>query len=129
MFAEIFDSPVTVARHCEGPMVKDRLAFLTHLASQGHFGLGLEKKARYLLAIAQTLRLTSRPRQAMTLNEVKRRIANRRCLFPVAVQWLQFMGCLHEPCDPLTPWAKKIKAFVEWRGGAQRDAKLDTQCP
>ncbi len=114
MFAEIFDSPVTVARHREGPMVKERLAFLTHLASQGHFGTGLEKKARYLLAIARTLRLASRPRQAMTLNEVKRKTAERHCLFPLAVQWLQFMGRLKEPCDPLTPWARKIKVFADY---------------
>lgn len=114
MFAEIFDSPVTVTRHREGRMAKERLAFLTHLASQGHFGSGLEKKARYLLAIVQTLRLASRPRQAMTLNEVNRRTANRRCLFPLAVQWLRFMGRLKEPCVPLAPWAKKIKAFADY---------------
>lgn len=121
MFADIFDCPVTVARHREGPMLKERLAFLEHLVSQGHFGSGLEKKARYLLAIAQTLRLASRPRQAITLDEVKRKTANRRCLFPLAVRWLQFMGRLKQPCDPLTPWAKKIKAFADYM---DREAEL-----
>jgi integrase/recombinase XerD len=114
MFAEIFDSPVTVARHHEGPMLKERLAFLSHLDRQGHFGTGLEKRARNLLSITQTLRLASWPRQAITLTEVKRRIGNRLCLLPLAVQWLQFIGRLKKPCDPLTPWAKKIKAFADY---------------
>ena len=114
MFDQLYTSPAAVARHRSGPLLKERLAFLAHLAEQGYARKGLRERAQGLLAIAQMRGLTGRPRKVVTLNEVKRETANRRCLYRLAVQWLQFMGRLQQPPASLTPWAKKIKAFADY---------------
>ena len=114
MFDQLFKRPVAVARYRSGPLLEERLAFLTHLANQGYSRKSLQKNARDLLAIAQMLGLASRPRKALTLAEVKRKMANQRRLYPLAVRWLQFMGRLQQRPAPLTPWAKKIKAFADY---------------
>ena len=36
MFDQLFTSPVAVARHRTGPLLEERLAYLTHLANQGY---------------------------------------------------------------------------------------------
>lgn len=114
MFDQLFDRPSAVARYRTGPMLEERLAFLTHLANQGYSRQSLRDHARYLLAIAHRLGLASQPRRALTLAEVKRKMANKRWLFPLAARWLLFMGCLDQRPDPLSPWAKKIKAFADY---------------
>ena len=114
MFAQIFSCPVTVARYRKGPMLEERLAFLTHLANQGYSRWGLQRNARDLLAIAHTLGLAGRPRKVLTLAEVKRKCANQRRLYLLATRWLQFMGRLQQQPAPLTPWARRIKAFADY---------------
>ena len=125
MFDQLFECPLTVARYRKGPMLAERLAFLTHLANQGYSRNALRTNARCLLAIAHTLGLASHPRKALTLAEVKRKMANQRCfyrcLYPLAVRWLRFGGRLREQPAPLTPWAKKIKAFADYM---EREAEL-----
>lgn len=121
MFDQLYMSPVAVSRHRSGPLLKERLAFLAHLRGQGYNRNGLREKAQDLLAISQTLGLVSRPRKAMTLDEVKRKTANRRCLFPLAVRWLRFIGRLQQRPDPLSPCEKKIKAFADYM---EREAGL-----
>ena len=116
MFEQLFTSPVAVARHHSGPLLKERLAFLTHLRDQGYMTNGLRKKARSLLVIARALGVPSRPRKAVTLNEVKRKTAKHKdpYLYGLAVRWLQFTGRLQQRPAPLTPCAKKIKAFADY---------------
>ena len=72
------------------------------------------QRAESLLVITRMCGLTSQPRKALTLNEVKRKTAKRRWLYRLAVRWLQFMGRLQQRPAPLTPWAKKIKAFAHY---------------
>ena len=36
MFDQLFDVPFALARHRTGPLLEERLAFLTHLANQGY---------------------------------------------------------------------------------------------
>ncbi len=115
MFDQLYTSPVAVARHCSGPLLEERLAFLTHLADQGYTPNGLRKRARRLLVIAQMLGLASRPRKVLTLAEVERKMAGqRRLYYLLAVRWLQFMGRLQQRSAPLTPCAKTIKAFADY---------------
>ena len=76
MFDQLYTSPVAVARHRTGPLLEERLAFLAHLANQGYTRTSLRKNACDLLVIARMLGLTSRPRKALTLDEVKRKTAN-----------------------------------------------------
>jgi len=114
MFDQLFTYPAAVARHRSGPLLKERLAFLAHLADQGYARNSLRMMAEGLLAIAQMRGLTSQPRKALTLNEVKCKTAKRRWLYRIAVRWLQFMGRLQQRSAPVTPWAKKIKAFADY---------------
>jgi site-specific recombinase XerD len=114
MFDQLFEHPFTLARHRTGPLVEERVAFLTHLASQGYAWRGLRRKARALLAIAHTLGLATLPRKALTLVEVQRKVANQHHLLPLAVRWFQFMGRLQQRPAPLTPCERKIKAFADY---------------
>jgi len=113
MFDQLFNRPVIVARHREGPMLEERLAFLAHLDEEGFCRSVLQKRARDLLAIARMLGFAGRPRKALTVAEVKRKVADQR-LYRLATRWLQFMGRLQQRPAPLTPWAKKIKAFADY---------------
>ena len=121
MFDQLYTCRGVIARHCSGPLLIERLAFLAHLRDQGYIPNGLREKARDLLAISRMIGLASRPRKTMTLNEVKRKTANRRCLFPLAVRWLRFMRRLQQRLDPLSPCEKKIKAFADYM---KREAEL-----
>jgi site-specific recombinase XerD len=129
MFDQLFKSPVALARHQTGPLLKERLAFLKHLANQGYSRRQLRRNANSLLVIAQMLGLASRPRKAMTPDQVKHRTANRG-LYPLATRWLQFMGRLRLRPASVTPCAKKIKAFARHMEHEQElsPATIQTRC-
>ena len=55
MFDQLYTCPVAVARHRTGPLLEERLAFLTHLADQGYTPNALRRSARRLLVIARCL--------------------------------------------------------------------------
>ena len=114
MFDQLYKSRGVIARHHSGPLLKERLAFLTHLANQGFSPFRLQSKARDLMATARMLRLAGEPRKALTVAEVERGMTKRRRLCRFAVQWLQFMGRLRQRTTPLTPEAEKIKAFADY---------------
>jgi site-specific recombinase XerD len=114
MFDQIFERPCILARYRMGPLVDERIAFLTHLVTQNYSRLSLRQNARDLLAIAQVLVPPNRPRKALTIASVKRKMANQPRLYRLAVRWLKFMGRLQERPAPLTLYAKKIKAFADY---------------
>lgn len=124
MFDQLYTSPIAVERHRSGPLLEERLAFLKHLASQGYSRWSLRKKSRDLLVMARMLGLIRRPRKALTLTEVKRKMANQRRLYPLATRWLQFLGRVQRRPAPLTPGAKKIKAFADYM---EHEQKLSPQ--
>ena len=103
-----------MARHRSGPLLEERLAFLTHLKEQGYTPNGLRKKARGLLVLTQVLGLASQPRKALTLREVKRKTANKERLYSTAIRWLHLIGRLQQRPAALTPCEKKIKAFADY---------------
>src|SRR5712691_9276616 len=94
MFDQLFDRPSAVARYRKGPLLEERVAFLTHLANQSYSRRSLQAHAGYLLAIAHTLGRASPPPKALTLAEVRRKMSHQRSLFPLAVRWLRFVGRL-----------------------------------
>jgi site-specific recombinase XerD len=94
-------------------LLEERLALLASFKDEGYTPNGLRKKARGLLVIARVLGLTSRSRKTVTLDEVKRKTANKERLYSTAVRWLRLMGRLQERPAPLTPCGKKIKAFAD----------------
>jgi len=114
MFDQIFERPCILARYHTGPLVDERVAFLTHLVDQNYSRLGLRQNARDLLAIAQVIGLPNRPGKALTLARAKRKLANQPRLYRLGVRWLQFIGRLPERPAPLPSHAKKIKAFADY---------------
>ena len=114
MFDQLFARPSLVARHRRGPMLEERIVFLTHLANEGYSRRSLRGKARDLLVIAHTLGLDRQPRKALTLAEVKRKMAHKRRLLSLATRWLHFIGRVQQRPAALTPWGKKIKAFADY---------------
>ncbi|MEI8376476.1 MAG: tyrosine-type recombinase/integrase [Planctomycetota bacterium] len=113
MFDKLFKYRSIVARHREGPMRAERLAYLTHLANQGYARSTLRQISSDLVVIVRTLGLASGRRKTMTRDEVRRKVAGQRP-FWCAVRWLKFMGRLQQRPMPLTPCAKKIKAFADY---------------
>lgn len=114
MFDQLFDRPSTVVRYRRGPMLEERLAFLTHLVNQGYRHRGVRDHARDLLAIAHTLGLASRSRKTLTVAQAECKMACKPRLLSLAIRWLDFMGRLQRRPAPLTPWEKKIKAFAAY---------------
>ena len=114
MFEQFFKCPVAVARHRKGPLLEERLAFLTHLANHVCSQKALQRNARRLLVIPQMLGLTNRPRKALTLAEIKHALPKQLRLYRLATRWFRFMGCLQQHPAALTPCAKRIKAFADY---------------
>jgi integrase/recombinase XerD len=113
MFDQLFRRPHAVASHRSGPLLEERLAFLTHLADRGCSRSTLQSTARHLLAIAKILRLGSRRHRIVTRDNIKRRMANKHGLYSIAVRWLQFVGRLQQQPTAVNPYAKKIRAFAD----------------
>jgi len=95
MFDQLFERPFTVARYRQGPMLEERIVFLTHLANEGYPRRTLRRFAHYLLLIADTLGLVRPPRKPLILAAVKRKMANQRryhSLYPLAVPMASVRG-------------------------------------
>ncbi len=130
MFDQLFEHPFALARHRTGPLVEERSAFLTHLASQSYSRRTLRGKASDLLAIAHALGLARRPRKALTIGEITSTVGNQPPRFPLAVQWFQFLGRLQQHLAPLTLYEKKIKAFADYMANEEgfRPATIRRRC-
>ena len=72
MFERLFDRPITLARQRAGPLLEERLRYLSHLAEQGVARHGLQVRAYYLLVVAQRLRLAERPGELISRDEIER---------------------------------------------------------
>ncbi len=114
MFEQLFTFPVVVAHHRKGPLLEERIAFLTHLTNHGCSRKAVQRNARRLLVVAEMLGVASQPRKALTLAQVKRAIPKQCRLSRLATRWLQFTGRLQQARALLTPCAKKIKAFADY---------------
>jgi len=113
MFDQLFRHPASLARYRTGPMLKERLAYLMHLAGQNYCRSSLRKLAPDLLAIAKMLGATGSLGKAVALDAVKRKTAQRRHLYPLALRWLRFLDRLQQRHAPVSPYAKKIRAFAD----------------
>ena len=85
MFDHLYQCPFALARHRNGPMLEERIAFLASLVNQGYARRTLRTCARHLLVIAHTLGLARRPRKPLLLATVKCKMANRRPFFGSSV--------------------------------------------
>ena len=114
MFDQLFQQAATKARHRSGPLLKERLAFLTHFAGRGMSRSYLCEVANDLLVIASTLKLDRRPGETITRDEIKKKVPDKHNLRSLATRWLQFLGRLQKRPDPAGPYAKKIEAFADY---------------
>ncbi len=132
MFDKLFDRPITVARQWAGPLLEERLRYLSHLAEQGVGRHGLQVRAYYLLMVAQRLRLAERPGELISRTEIEREAHcwaqqpgprkvigskwQRVYFLRYATQWLQFCGRLQPFSDPPHRYAEMIAAFTDFLG-------------
>ncbi len=111
MFDRLFVRPEALAHHRAEPLLEERLTFLAHLAEQGLARSSLRVIAAELLVIMKSLGLASRPGEAISRDEIKQKVVNN--FSGVAQRWLRFLGRLRQPPAPVSPYAKKIKAFAD----------------
>ncbi len=132
MFERLFNRPITVAQQWAGPLLEERLRYLSDQAEQGVGRHGLQVRAYYLLTVAQCLHLAERPGELISRGEIEReagiwaqqpgprkvvgskhqQVAFRRH----ATQWLQFCGRLQPLSDTPHRYAEMIAAFADFLG-------------
>ncbi len=71
MFERLFEQPKVLARYLAGPLLEERLRYLSHQAAQGMVRTTLQGIAHYLLVIAEVLRLADRPRELISWSEIE----------------------------------------------------------
>jgi integrase/recombinase XerD len=125
MFDQLYQRPHVRARHRAGPLLKERLRFLAHLARRGIPRDILRKTASVLLVVAARLRLAARSREIITRDEIKRKATDSRGRFlSYASRWLGFLGRLERRIS-VNPFAKKIKSFADYMKN-ERDLSPET---
>ena len=147
MFDRLFTRPTARARHRDGPLVTERLKYLTHLADQGASSKTLQATADYLLVIAVRLRLADRPGESIHPNEVEQAAncwaardtevprwragrSSRPSFVAHATGWLRFLGRLAQPQIPPGPFDPLIDAFAKYLQGERglSPATLRSRC-
>jgi integrase/recombinase XerD len=132
MFDRLFNRPITVAQQWAGPLLEERLRYLSHLAEQGVGRYGLQVRAYYLLVVAQRLRLAERPGELISRDEIARqahlwaqqpgprKVIGSKCqrvtFRRYAIQWLQFSGRLQPLADTPHRHTEMIAAFADFLG-------------
>jgi integrase/recombinase XerD len=131
VFDQLFERPRALARHRGGPLVEERMRYLSYLASQGMVQSSLRSAAAYLLLIADCLRLADRPGEAIALTEIQqqavswadrppkpsggqRRGDSQKLFLCRATGWLRFLGRLQLPPPRPRPHADQIDAFSDF---------------
>jgi integrase/recombinase XerD len=130
MFDQLFERSKALARQRNGPLLNERLAYLTHMAGLGTARNTLRTIARYLLTVAEVLHLARRPGERITRTEIREqaaRWANRvkpqqstppsptaRPLFiRFATAWLRFLDRLLPVTPPAGPYDRWVQAFAD----------------
>jgi hypothetical protein len=111
MFDRLFVRPEALAHHRAEPLLEERLTFLAHLADRGLARSSLRAIAPKLLVIMKSLALARRPGEAISRDEIRQKVVNK--FFGTAQRWLHFLGRLQQRPAPVSPYAKKIKAFAD----------------
>lgn len=151
MFERLFTRRSVLARHRDGPLAQERLAYLAHLADQGSSLITLQRPAQHLVAVADYLRLAERPDEIIRHEEIERqasrwaRRARRRArklhkrkggstLKQVflwrATNWISFMGRLKQRLVPVNPNAGLLAAFADYMQREQgfSSATITSRC-
>jgi site-specific recombinase XerD len=119
-----------VARHRDGPLLEERLRYLSHLAGLGMRRTDLQNRAHYLLVVAQFLGLAARPGDVVSGDEIGQKALlwaqeaqphkapgsrRSRTLFRrYARAWLGFLGRLRPAPAAPVPFAGEVAAFADY---------------
>jgi len=125
LFDQLFRVPTRGGTPSWRALRQERLAFLAHLADLGLSPSTLRGHAPVLLVIVNALDLASRPGETITRERSKRKATANQSFLPVATQWLHFLGRLQQRAAPVSPYAKKIKAFAALHGTGERTVACD----
>src|SRR5215813_1117083 len=143
MFDQLFECPRAVARHSTGPLVEERLRYLTHCAMQGSTRSSLRLIAQHLLVFIDYLHLETADeidfeqinsaadlwigRQPQPHNVTDYRYGKMRFISD-AKQWLTFLGRLRRPEAPHRPYTHMIEEFADYssqeRGWSQHTIRV-----
>src|SRR5579862_1685115 len=132
MFEQFCKRPAALARHRDGPLVQERLAYLAHRAAQGMCIKSLHQAACYLLVVTDYLRLAYRPGEAIASDEIERQAtrwakrrssqvmnrgggrASRKVFRSQATNWLSFLRRLKPRTVSTSPHAGLISDFAQY---------------
>jgi site-specific recombinase XerD len=131
VFDQLFECPRAIARHRGGPLPEERLRYLGHLAGQGMARATLREAANYLLIVADYLRLSDRPVEAIGLDEIDQKATlwderlpkpldgrhhrkSRSLFLSHATRFLRFLGRLRTPPPRPRPYADRIEAYADY---------------
>ena len=130
MFDRIFTRPTVRARHRDGPLLQERLAYLSQLADHGASPRNLRRAACSLLTVIKYLCPSDQPSDSVHPDQIGMaadRWASRRCkainrragsssrptFVAIATGWLRFLGRLVEPAPVTGPFDAMIETFTE----------------
>lgn len=135
MFEQLFRSPQVLSRQSAGPLVRERLRYLDHLASMGMVRSSLRTAACYVFAAVERLRLAERPGEAIAGDEIEYQaalwadephsgshrtgISSRRFFRLYATRFLRFLGCLQVPSVRPHSFVEYVAAFADYMTNEQ----------
>src|SRR5215510_9824089 len=127
MFNQLFKCSRAIEHHTVAPLREQRLRYLTHCAEQGTARGTLRAIAQYLLVIIEQMNLpaegeiriekiktaahqwASRQPQHHKTKEAR---DSRVRFIRIATQWARFLGRLHIPAIPPSPYAHLVAEFA-----------------
>lgn len=132
MFERLFQQPQTLARQRAGPLLEDRLRYLSYRADQGTTHITLQEVAHFLLVVAEVLRLADRPGEVISWDEIEQQALRwgrqgarnkqrgspraRETFRKHAAHWLRFLGRLQPHRHPPHPDTELIAAYGDYLG-------------
>lgn len=131
MFQKLFERPHAIQRHFSGPLLDERLQFLTHCAERGSARRTLRDLAFYqLILIDQLSLLEARPITRSEIEAEAERWAQHKAdlcgvkdgplpksrarFIMYATQWLGFLGRLQSPVSPPHRFSQYISEFAKF---------------
>jgi len=131
MFNQLFSRSDALTRQLSAPLVEERRQYLAECASQGMSRTTLRAKSLLLLSIVDHLKLGHRPKDRISLTEIKdaarrwsrrnlpseksRYVKDSRAYFTtLAVEWLTFLNRFRATSKPLTVCDRMLTEFTRF---------------
>ena len=131
MFNQLFSRSDALTRQLSTPLVEERRQYLVECASQGMSRTTLRAKSLLLLSIVDHLKLGHRPKDRISLTEIKdaarrwsrrnlpseksRYVKDSRAYFTtLAVGWLSFLNRFRATSKPLTVCDRMLTEFTKF---------------